>query len=238
MIKRIAPILSDGARDMGIPLPLNAPAQFEKYYSFLEESGSAVNLTAITGAVEVVRYHFLDSLAVAKAARLKDMRVIDVGSGAGFPGVPLKIIEPSIRLTLLEANGKRVTFLRDLCQKLCIDVDCVNARAEEAAMLPDFRERYDIAVSRAVARLNVLSELCLPFVCVGGMFVAMKTAGPTDELSEALGAIALLGAELHECVEYTIPETEVRHTAILIRKTTATPSKYPRRFAKIRRAPL
>jgi len=219
-------------------LPPTAEAAFRAYYDFLKKRGQNVNLTAISGAKEVARLHFLDSIALLNATPFKAMKVIDVGSGAGFPGVPLKIAETTIDLTLLDATGKKVSFLSDLCTEVNIKSTCINARAEEAAHLPDMREQYDIAVARAVARLNVLCELCLPFVCVGGYFIAMKSLDSTDEIEEAQSAVTALGAELKEHYDYTIPGSEVAHRAVIIHKTAETPKKYPRRFARMQKSPL
>jgi 16S rRNA (guanine527-N7)-methyltransferase len=165
-------------------------------------------------------------------------RVIDVGSGAGFPGVPLKIAEPSIRLTLLDATRKRVEFLKQLCGLLGIKADCIHARAEEYARDPEAREGFDIALSRAVARLNVLCELCLPLVRVGGLFIASKGSDSDGEIEEARGALATLGAELLSVPEYAIPGVDGIRRAVVIRKTSATPDAYPRRFARIKSKPL
>jgi len=204
----------------------------------LEDRGKHISLTAITGAEEVARLHFLDSIALLNAADFKNAHVIDIGSGAGLPGVAIKVAEPSVSLTLLDSTGKRVAFLSELCTVLRLAAECINARAEDAARQPSMREKYDIAVSRAVARLNVLCELCLPFVRVGGIFIAMKGVSSADELSEAGHAIETLGAELLECFDYIIPGTKIEHRAILIRKTSRTPEKYPRRFARIEKSPL
>jgi len=152
--------------------------------------------------------------------------------------LPLKIAEPSVELTLLDSKGKRVEFLSVLCTALGIDAVCINIRAEEAAVLPDMRERYDIAVSRAVARLNVLCELCLPFVCIDGMFLAMKGVGSEQEQEEAQGAIQVLGAEYENAWDYTIPGTDIRRRVVVIRKVSATPTGYPRRFARIKKSPI
>ena len=238
MNKIVTEIVSRGAESFGIVLPPGAVAAFEKYYALLEEKGKRVNLTAITGAEDVARLHFLDSLALLRTADFKNARVIDVGSGAGFPGIPLKIAEPSIELTLLDATGKRIAFLSELCAELGVEATCVHARAEETARTPEMRERYDIVVSRGVARLNVLCELCLPFVRAGGVFPAMKGVDSAEELEEARGAIQTLGAELERALDYTIPETDMTHRVILIRKKSETPSEYPRRFPKIQKSPL
>jgi len=231
-------IIEQGVKELNIKLPPGTEAAFRAYYDFLESSGQNVNLTAISGAEEVARLHFLDSIALLKAVSFKDKSVIDIGSGAGFPGVPLKLALPTLDLTLLDATGKRIDFLNELCRRLGITATCINARAEEAAHHPDKRERFDVVTSRAVARLNILCELCLPFVCVDGIFIAMKTVDSDDEVKEASNAIETLGGELQKSYDYLIPETNITHRAVLIRKTKNTPEKYPRRFAKMQNSPL
>jgi 16S rRNA (guanine527-N7)-methyltransferase len=223
---------------LNIVLPPKAEAAFRAYYDLLELRKKTINLTAISGAEEVARLHFLDSIAILKAVSFEGKRVIDVGSGAGFPGVPIKIAEPSIDLTLLEATEKKATFLTELCNKLNIEASYINGRAEDIAQESDKREKYDIAVSRAVARLNVLCELCLPLVRVNGMFVAMKSIDSGDELNEAENAIAALGAKMLDHHDYILPDTDITHRVILIQKIEKTQSKYPRRYAKIQRNPL
>jgi len=231
-------IIERGAEEIGIVLPLAAGALFESYYKLLEERGRSLNLTSIKGVEDTARLHFLDSVAMLKAYNFICARVVDIGSGAGFPGLPLKIAEPSIDLTMVEATGKRVDFLSEVCAALKIDAKCVNTRAEELSHNQNMREHYDIAVSRAVSRLNVLCELCLPFVRVGGVFIAMKGRDSDIEIAEAKNSIDVLGAEFINLYEYTIPETEIIRKAVVIQKTAPTPSKYPRRFAKIQSAPL
>lgn len=227
-----------GAEELGIVLPRGASVAFGSYYDLLTTRGKDVNLTSISGEEDIARLHFLDSLALLKAYEFKNARVIDIGSGAGFPGVPIKLAEPTANLTLLDATGKRVDFLTELCAELKIEATCLHARAEEAARRADMREYYDVVLSRAVARLNVLCELCLPFARVGGMFVAMKSVDSEGEIAEADGAIETLGAQLQECIDYTIPETGISHRVVLIRKTSKTPDKYPRRFARLQKNPL
>ena len=203
----------------------------------LEETNKVMNLTAIEGEDETARLHFLDSAALLTLAVFDGKRVIDVGTGAGFPGLALKIARPEIELVLLDSLDKRIGFLRETCDRLGFDdVPCVHARAEEAPKA--WRGGFDIAVSRAVARLNVLCELCLPLVKTGGLFIAMKGPDHAEELREAKNAIRLLGAEIEAEKDYLIPGTEVRHSAILIRKTAQTPAKYPRRWAQIKKQAL
>ena len=228
-------ILKDGAESLGLALSDRALDGFETYCRLLKEKNRVMNLTAITEEDQVARLHFLDSLALLGAADFKDAAVIDVGTGAGFPGLPLKLAEPSISLTLLDAQRKRVDFLRETCGALGVEAECLHARAEEAT---DLRERFDLAVSRAVARLSVLCELCLPFVRPGGAFLAMKSVDSDGETAEAARALALLGGEVESTVDYPIPGTDVVHRVLVIRKTAPTPKKYPRRFAKIQKEPL
>lgn len=231
-------ILDIGIRDYELELPKTAAPAFRRYYELIEERGKVMNLTAITGETGVYTLHFLDSIYLLKLADFKNKSVIDIGSGAGFPGLPLKIAEPSISLTLLDAQQKRVDFMREVCGAIETDAVCIHARAEEAAFDKAMRGRYDFAVSRAVARLNVLCELCLPFVKTGGLFIAMKSIGSDEEINEADGAMKKLGGILEKIIDYPVSGTDAFHRAVLIRKTSETASGYPRRFAKIQKAPL
>jgi len=238
MSKSIFAGISQGAKELNIELPPEAEAAFEVYYDFLEKRGQHVNLTAISGAEEVVHLHFLDSIAVLKTTEFKNKKVIDIGSGAGFPGVPIKLAEPTVKLTLLDSTGKRITFLTELCKLLNIETMCINSRAEDAAKQLEMREQFDIVVSRAVARMNILCELCLPYIRIGGLFIAMKSIDTDTEIADAQNAIRLLGGNLQTNYDYKIPGTEIIHRAVLIHKTLSTPEKYPRRFARIQNAPL
>lgn len=230
-------ILSWGLAELGLPADGGRLELFRRYYEYLTERNAVMNLTAIEGEEEAARLHFLDCCALLNLADFRARRVIDVGSGAGFPGLPLRIEEPTMSLTLLDSLGKRVDFLRSACDRLGLeDVVTVCARAEEAP--EGLRESYDIAVSRAVARLNVLCELCLPFVRHGGLFIAMKGPEGGAELDEAAGAIALLGGGGAGVESYAVPGTQLRHTAVIIEKIAPTPERYPRRWAKISKKPL
>ena len=196
-----------------------------------------MNLTAITDPEEVARLHFLDSAALLTLTDFREKTVVDVGTGAGFPGLPLRILEPSIRLTLLDAQNKRINFLQEVCQDLSLTgVSCVHGRAE--AFAAEHRETFDLAVSRAVAALPVLAELCLPLVKVGGSFLAMKSVDCTSELEAAGRALSLLGGRLEKPLDYRIPGTDVRHRLVIVKKIGETPKKYPRMFAKIKKNPL
>ena len=221
-------------------MPDIPPALAERlwaYWQLVKKKNEVMNLTAVTDDDEAAERHFLDALALLDLAEIPEgASVIDVGSGAGFPGVPLKLARPDLRLCLLDSLGKRVDFLREACGELGAEAECVHARAEEFALLPGRRDGFDLAVSRAVARLNVLAELCLPLVKPGGLFLAMKAADAAEELREAAGAIRLLGGECEGLREY---ETGgVRRAVAVIRKKKPTPKGYPRRFAQIKKAPL
>jgi 16S rRNA (guanine527-N7)-methyltransferase len=232
-------ILIQGTKKYGIHLSNGAVEQFRRYNELLEDRNKFMNLTAIAGEKDVAELHFLDSLALLTVGSFVDRTVIDIGSGAGFPGVPMKIAEPSIRLTLLDSQQKRISFLEELSALLSMpDISCLHARAEEAALLADMRDRFDFAVSRAVARLNVLAEMCLPFVKPGGAFIAMKGTDSDEEIEEAKNALAILGAVVENIFDYIVPGTDVKHRAVIARKTAPTPSGYPRRFAKIEKKPL
>ena len=229
--------LTRGFSELGLPLGADALARYRVYFDALERGNAVMNLTAIEGEDEVARLHFLDSAALLCLEPLEGKRVIDVGTGAGFPGLALKIACPEMALTLLDSLDKRVAFLRETCAELGFgDVACVHARAEE--MPEGFRESFDCAVSRAVARFNVLCELCLPYVMPGGRFLAMKGPEADAEIREAYVALKTLGAEVERVFSYRVPGTERTHCAVVIRKTGPTPKKYPRRWAQIKKKPL
>ena len=196
-----------------------------------------MNLTSITGEEDTARLHFLDCAALCSVYNFSGASVIDVGTGAGFPGLPLKITDPSISLTLLDSHKKRIAFLEETCKMLKLeDVNCIDERAEEISS--DIGGSFDIAVSRAVARLNILCELCLPFVHVGGVFIAMKGPDCAQELAEATKAISILGGKAPEIKKYTIPGTNIVHSIVIIEKVKPTPPEYPRQFGRIKKAPL
>ena len=226
-------LLRAGFAALGLPLDETALTRFETYYELLEERSKVMNLTAIHGETDVAQLHFLDSAALLTVEPLAGKSVIDVGTGAGFPGLPLKIAQPDISLTLLDSLDKRVRFLGDVCAATGLtDVTCLHARAEEA---PELRGRFDAAVSRAVARLYLLCELCLPYLRVGGRFIAMKGPDCADEVAEAENAMHLLGARLEKIEHYTIPGTDITHAAVVIEKIKPTHPKYPRKWAQIKK---
>ena len=234
-------ILTMGFAALGIAPPPGATESFRRYYELLSERNRVMNLTAIEGEIDTARLHFLDCAALLSLPELSfdGKRVIDVGTGAGLPGVAVAILCRETNLTLLDAHAKRTRFLEEVIETLPLtNTGCVTARAEEAGRLPEYRERYDIAMARAVARLDELCELCLPYVRVGGVFVAMKSADCSEELSNSARAIELLGGGDVRVCEYAIPGTALRRAAIVIQKRAATPERYPRRYSRISKAPL
>lgn len=205
-----------------------------RFGQLLLQQNQVMNLTAITEPTAVARLHFLDSLALLREEALAGKTLIDIGCGAGFPGVPLAIAEPTLHVTLLDSLQKRVNWLKAILPELGVDATCVAARAEE--YVAEHREAYDVATSRAVARLNILSELCLPYVKVGGKFLALKGAMAQAEADEAKTAIEALGGRLAEIREY--PVGEAIHRIVVVEKVRPTPKAYPRKFAKIKQQPL
>ena len=214
-----------------------AADKLARYAELLLEKNKVMNLTAITAPRDVATLHLLDCAALAAQLDLSGKRVIDVGTGAGFPGMVLAILTPDARFTLLDSLGKRVDFLKEVQTDLGLkNVTCVHARAEEFAA--EHRQSFDFAVSRAVANLSVLCELCLPLVKAGGYFLSMKSVESDEELESAKKAIKTLGGQVERTADYQIPGTEVVHRVIFIKKIAETPKKYPRPFAKIKKNPL
>ncbi len=211
---------------------------FAVYAQMLVEWNKKMNLTAITEEDEIAVKHFLDSLSVLHYADIQqNASVIDIGTGAGFPGIPLKIMRPDLHLTLLDSLNKRLIFLEEVCKAIGAEANIIHARAEEYSLKVAYREQFDYAVSRAVANLPSLCEYCLPYVRKGGMFIAMKGADGESELSLAKNAIALLGGKTKQLHSFTLPDGGTR-TIITITKVSATPAKYPRRGTKIAKQPL
>ena len=226
--------LTEGLPALELELDDQQARQLCAFGEAVVKQNEVMNLTAITQPDQVAKLHLLDSLSVLKTADLRGKRLIDVGCGAGFPGVPVKIACPEVRLTLLDSLGKRMAWLQQILPQLGVEAECVTARAEEFAA--QRRETYDVATSRAVARLNILLELTAPFVKVGGAVLAMKGAAARDELAEAKNAISKLGLKL-EAVE-DFPMDGTAHSVIVLRKVKPTPAQYPRRYAKIKQSPL
>lgn len=226
--------LREGLPGLGLELSEDKIRTLCDFGKAVVAQNQVMNLTAITQPGQVARLHLLDSLTVLTAADLKNASVIDVGCGAGFPGVPLKIACPELKLTLLDSLGKRMHWLETVLPTLSVEAECVTARAEEA--VAQRREQYDYAVSRAVARLPILLELTAPFVRVGGSVLAMKGTAAREELEEAKNAIRALGLKLEAVREFPVDGTA--HTVLVLRKIAPTPRQYPRRYSKIKQSPL
>ena len=226
--------LREGLSELNLELPGERQETLCAFARAMVKQNEVMNLTAITEDTQVAKLHLLDSLTVLCCADLKGKTLIDVGCGAGFPGVPLAIACPEAKITLLDSLGKRVKWLEETLPQLGISAECVTARAEEA--VADRREKYDFATSRAVARLNILLELTAPYVKVGGAVLAMKGAAAEEELAEAAGAIKKLGLKLETVRNFPIDGTS--HAVIVLRKIAPTPKQYPRRYAKIKQSPL
>ena len=220
-------ILEDGCQAFGVTLTEKQIEQFEKYYELLVEWNKVMNLTGITEFDEVMQKHFVDSVAAAEYVEMEKINsLIDVGTGAGFPGIPLKIVYPHLQVTLLDSLNKRIKFLDEVVDNLgLIGIETVHGRAEDAAKKAEYREQFDLSVSRAVANLASLTEYCLPFVKVGGMFLALK--GPNETVEDAMEHVKLLGGELEETFLYSLEQNEARRLFV-IRKVRETPKQYPR----------
>ncbi len=223
-------ILKKGLASFGIDAPSDVYERFYRYYELLIEYNKKVNLTAITQSDEVAVKHFLDSVSILSVCDIKKgAKIIDIGTGAGFPGIPLKIVRDDIDITLVDSLNKRVEFLKMCANELSLsNTSCIHSRAEELAHKDEHRERYDFAVSRAVANMSTLSEYCLPFVCIGGKFAAFKGPMAHEELSNAKNAIATLGGK-NACIKLAqIADYDLSHSIILVDKIAATATKYPR----------
>ena len=234
MMEAMLNTLRAGLPELGVTIPAGADETLCRFGCALIEQNKVMNLTAITEPEAVARLHLLDCLTVLGCADLKGKTLIDVGCGAGFPGVPLKIGCPELKLTLLDSLGKRMNWLEATLPKLGVEARYITARAEEA--VTERREQYDFATSRAVARLNILLELTAPYVKVGGAVLAMKGSAGREELAECKNAIRQLGLKLEKVHEFPMDGTN--HMVIVLRKIAPTPPKFPRRYAKIKASPL
>ena len=234
MMDKMFAALSAGLPDLGLELSEEIHNQLCAFGRAMVKQNEVMNLTGITEDEAVAKMHLLDSLTVLSTADLAGKSLIDVGCGAGFPGVPLAIAAPTAKITLLDSLGKRMKWLEEVLPTLGVNAECITARAEEAVTTR--RESYDFATSRAVARLNILLELTAPYVKVGGAVLAMKGAAAQEELAECANAIKKLGLKLEEVREFPIDGTA--HAVIVLRKVAPTPAKFPRRFAQIKKSPL
>ena len=233
-------ILEKLSSDIGYHLLDQQMNQFNDFYEMLVEKNKVMNLTAITEYDEVVLKHFIDSIVIYKRISEDNVEsIMDVGTGAGFPGIPLKILFPEIRLTLLDSLNKRILFLNEVIHNLGLEnIECIHGRAEDIGHLPEYREQYDLTVSRAVANLSSLSEYCIPFVRVGGKFISYKSGNIDDELNDAKTAIRLLGSGIEDVEKYTLPDSDMQRSIVVIRKEKKLSNKYPRKAGMPAKQPL
>lgn len=233
-------VLEQGCAEMGIILNDVQKQQFIDFYEYLVEKNKVMNLTGITEFEEVLVKHFLDSLACVKAVDMSKVKsVMDIGTGAGFPGVPLKIAFPQVKATLLDSLNKRVKFLEETFQLLKFnEIEAIHGRAEEFAKNKVYREQYDLCVSRAVSNLATLAEYCLPYVKCGGYFVSYKSGKVQEEAEQAEKAIKILGGKVKDIIYFQLPDSEIERSLVVIEKKVKTPGKYPRKAGTPLREPL
>lgn len=242
-------ILTNGLKVFGLEITDKQLMQFERYYEILVEKNKVMNLTAITEYDDVMLKHFVDSLSIARVAaenadvknslNSEKCRILDLGTGAGFPGLPIKIMFPNIKVTLMDSLNKRINFLNEVISELGLEnIDAVHARAEEFAGKPEYREQYDFVVSRAVAKMSTLTEFCFAYVKKGGFFLPYKAGGAIDEISEGLNAVKIMGGELVQIHEFELPNSDISRCIPVVRKIGYTPKKYPRVGRKAEKNPL
>lgn len=233
-------ILEEGCRELGITLDEIQKKQFTDFYEYLVEKNKVMNLTGITEFQEVLVKHFLDSLACVKAVDMSRIkRIMDIGTGAGFPGVPLKIAFPHLEACLLDSLKKRVNFLEETFQMLKLEnITAIHGRAEEYAKNKQYRETYDLCVSRAVSNLATLSEYCLPYVKTGGYFISYKSGTVQEEVEHAQKAVKILGGKIQDVVYFQLPDSEIQRSLVVIEKIKATPGRYPRKAGTPLKEPL
>ena len=225
---------------LGIILTDTQKEQFDKFYELLVEWNKVMNLTGITDYEEVNEKHFVDSVSLVKAINIEKVdTVIDIGTGAGFPGIPLKIAFPHLKVVLLDSLNKRINFLNAVINELGLkDIKTIHGRAEDYAKQAEYREQFDICVSRAVANLSTLSEYCIPYVKVDGMFIPYKSGEIDEEVQQAKKAIHILGGELEEVIKFQLPDTEINRSFVKISKVQNTQKKYPRKAGLPAKEPL
>lgn len=232
--------LREKAAAFGIKLSDHQLEQFETYYEMLVEKNKVMNLTAITEKNGVIDKHFADSLALIKSGvSLTGQKILDIGTGAGFPGIPLKIAFPELEIVLLDSLNKRIKFLNEVIEALGLEkITAIHGRAEDFAKQKEYREQFDYVVSRAVANLTVLSEYCLPYVKVGGCFIPYKSGEIDEELNNSKKAVRILGGKIEEVVKFQLPDTDIGRSFVKIKKNKNTAKKYPRKAGLPAKEPL
>ncbi|WP_123054929.1 16S rRNA (guanine(527)-N(7))-methyltransferase RsmG [Clostridium sp. JN-1] len=233
-------IMKDACDDVNINFDEKAYDKFVKYKDMIIEWNKKINLTAITDEDEIIKKHFIDCINIFKFIPLKGAKnVIDIGTGAGFPGIPMKIVKNDLNITLLDSLNKRINFLNAVIDKLELtNINTIHGRAEDYARKQEYREKADAVVSRAVANLTVLSELCIPYVKVGGYFIAMKGPAVVDEIEEAQNAISILGCKVEDIIEVDIKDSDLNHNLVVIKKLKHTNNTYPRKPGIVSKKPL
>ncbi|MBQ6820449.1 MAG: 16S rRNA (guanine(527)-N(7))-methyltransferase RsmG [Clostridium sp.] len=233
-------LMKEASSEVGIDLTENQYNQFITYMKLLQEWNEKINLTAITEDEDVVKKHFIDCIKAFKSDAVKNAKtIIDVGTGAGFPGLPIAIMNPNVNVTLLDSLNKRINFLNNVVEKLELkNVVTIHSRAEDGARKNELREQFDVATSRAVANMAVLSEFCLPYVKVNGYFVALKGPAIENEISEGTKAISTLGGELKNIIEVNIEESDLKHNIVEIKKINKCSKTYPRKAGTINKKPI
>ena len=231
--------IADRCAGFGVEIDGNITGRLNLYGNLLLEWNEKINLTAITDDEGIAVKHFADSISVLPIMKKKKATLIDVGTGAGFPGIPLKIACPGLEVTLLDSLNKRINFLEEVKKQLKLnDMRCVHSRAEDGGMDATLREKFDYCVSRAVARLNILAEYCMPFVTVGGYFISLKGPDVAEELEEAQKAVGVLGGKIEEVIKIEIPHSDITHSAVVVKKIKPSPKAYPRKAGTAARKPI
>jgi 16S rRNA (guanine527-N7)-methyltransferase len=238
LAKELVELLVNGALHYGKSITQHQVEQFTKYMELLKDWNTKINLTAIEDDKEIIIKHFIDSISVLPLVKDQELKLIDVGTGAGFPGIPVKIVNPNIEVTLLDSLDKRVKFLNEVIKSINISkINAIHGRAEDMGISPIYRENYDIAVARAVANLPVLLEYCLPFVKINGIFIAMKGSN-TEEFENCSKALDILGGKIEKIEKMVLPFTNIERNVVVVRKFRQTPTKYPRKAGKPVKEPL
>lgn len=233
-------ILEEACRDIGLELTKEQYEQFMKYKDLIQEWNKKVNLTSIKEDEEIVKKHFIDSIKIFKFEEVKNAkRIIDIGTGGGFPGIPMKIVNPDCEMVLLDSLNKRINFLNIVINDLGLkNISTIHGRAEDFAVKSEYREKFDVVVSRAVANMTVLSEFCLPYVDIGKHFVALKGPSVDEELNEAKRALSVLGGEVEKLIPVKIEDSDLEHNLVIIKKINNTPKQYPRKAGTANKKPL